>query len=260
MIFEKIRQLLGFLCNMSANPALYIMMKKRVLRMLIVLLLLPLCLAAQQRKVQNKPYIDYRRLHYGFFVGTHMQDMEFTNNGFVTGNGEMWFADIAQYNPGFSVGVLADLRLNDHFSLRAIPTMHFGQNSIVFREQNSGEVSRQQVKTTYISLPLHVKFSAERFNNYRPYVTAGISPAYNLTVKKQKQLLLKKFDLMLEVGMGCDFYLPFFKLIPEVKFAFSLLDVLEKDRKDLLDANYIKYTQSVDAVTSKMIIVSFYFE
>ena len=227
---------------------------------LILLLLLPMVSVAQERKVQNKPYIDYRRLHYGFFVGTHLQDMEFANNGFVTENGESWFADIADYSPGFSVGVLADLRLRTHFSLRLIPTMHFGQNSIVFREQNSGEISRQQVKTTYISMPLHVKFSAERFNNYRPYLTAGVSPMLNLTVKKQKQLLLKKFDFMVEIGAGCDFYLPFFKLIPELKFAFSLLDILEKERKDLLDANYMKFTQSVDKVVGKMIVLSFYFE
>ena len=104
------------------------------------------------------------------------------------------------------------------------------------------------------------KAVVERFNNYRPYITAGGSPMVNLTVKKQKQLLLKKFDFMVEVGMGCDFYLPFFKLIPEVKFAFSLLDVLEKERKALLDSNLMKFTLSVDGVTSKMIIISFYFE
>ena len=65
---------------------------------------------------------------------------------------------------------------------------------------------------------------------------------------------------MLEFGFGCDFYLPFFKLNPELKFAFSLLDVLEKNRSDLLDANYLKFTQSVDKVVSKMIVLSFYFE
>ena len=233
---------------------------KRFLLYILLLLLLPQAMMAQERKVQNKPYIDYRRLHYGFFVGVHMQDMELMNNGFVTENGESWFADVTQYNPGFSVGVLADLRLGEYFSLRTLPTMHFGQNSIVFREQGSGEISRQLVKTTYVALPFHLKYAAERFNNYRPYVMAGVSPMMNLTVKKQKQLLLKKFDFMVEVGFGCDYYLPFFKLIPELRFAFSLLDVLEKDRKDLLDANYIKFTQSVDKVVSKMVILSFYFE
>ena len=226
----------------------------------ILLLLLPLFAVAQERKVQNKPYIDFRRLHYGFFIGVHVQDMEFANNGFVTDNGETWYADIANYNPGFSVGVLADLRLNTYMSLRAIPTMHFGQNTVRFREQNSGETSKQSLKTTYIAVPVHVKFAAERFNNYRPYVTAGVSPMWNLTVKKQQQLLLKKFDFMIEVGFGCDFYLPFFKLIPELKFSFSPLDVLKKERNDLLDANYLKFTQSVDGVTSKMITLSLYFE
>ena len=226
----------------------------------ILLLLLPLFAVAQERKVQNKPYIDFRRLHYGFFIGTHMQDMEFVNNGFVTENGESWFADIATYNPGFSVGVLADLRLNTYMSLRAIPTMHFGQNIVRFREQKSGEISKQSVKTTYIAVPVHVKFAAERFNNYRPYVTAGVSPMWNLTVKKQQQLLFRKFDFMIEVGFGCDFYLPFFKLIPELKFSFSPLNVLKKERNDLLDANYLKFTQSVDRVTSKMITLSLYFE
>ena len=226
----------------------------------ILLLLLPLFAVAQERKVQNKPYIDFRRLHYGFFIGVHAQDMEFVNNGFVTENGETWYADVANYNPGFSVGVLADLRLNTYMSLRVIPTMHFGQNLVRFREQQSGETSKQSVKTTYIAVPVHAKFAAERFNNYRPYVTAGVSPMWNLTVKKQQQLLLKKFDFMIEVGVGCDFYLPFFKLIPELKFSFSPLNVLKKERNDLLDANYLKFTQSVDEVTSKMITLSLYFE
>ena len=234
-------------------------MLKKIIYILF-LLVLPLSTLAQERKVQNKPYIDYRRLHYGFFVGTHFQDIEFVNNGFVTENGEMWFTDVAQYSPGLSVGVLADLRLSSNFSLRVLPTMHFGQNNVRFREQVSGEVSRQQLKTTYIAVPLHIKFSAERFNNYRPYITVGASPMVNLTVKKQKQLLVKRFDTMVEVGFGCDFYLPFFKLIPELKFSFSPLNILQQERSDLLDANLLKYTQSLDGMSSKMITLSFYFE
>lgn len=233
---------------------------KKILHILLLLIVLPGAIWAQERKVQNKPYIDYRRLHYGFFVGVHMQDLEFTNNGFVTENGEQWYADVAAYSPGFSVGVLADLRINSLLSLRLIPTMHFGDKTVIFREQNSGERERQQIKSTYVSLPFEAKFSAERFNNYRPYIMAGISPMIDLTVKKQKPLLVKNFDCMLEVGIGCDFYLPFFKLNPELKFAFSILDVLEKDRSDLTDENYLKFTQSLDKAVAKMITLSFYFE
>ena len=233
-------------------------MKKRIA--IIVLLMLPLLAIAQERKVQNRPYIDFRRLHYGFFFGLHAQDMELANNGFITENGEQWYADVSAYNPGFSVGVLADLRINTYIALRLLPTLHFGEKQVVFREYNSGNRERQQIKSTYISLPLDIKFSAQRFNNYRPYIIAGASPMLDLTVKKQRQLLLKKFDFMLEFGMGCDFYLPFFKFNPELKFCFSLLDVLEKDRSDLLDENYKKFTDSVNKAVAKMIVLSFYFE
>ena len=82
----------------------------------------------------------------------------------------------------------------------------------------------------------------------------------DMTVKKQRQLLVKNFDFMVEVGMGCDFYMPFFKLNPELKFCFSLLDVLEKNRNDLLDENYKKFTESIDKAVAKMIVLSFYFE
>lgn len=227
---------------------------------LFLLILTATTLFAQQRKVQNKPYIDYRRLHYGFFVGVHMQDLELVNNGYITPEGEQWYADVAAYSPGFSVGVLADLRINSFLSLRLIPTMHFGDKTVVFREKNSDERERQQIKSTYISLPLEVKFTAERFNNYRPYVIAGVSPMIDLTVKKQRPILVKPFDLMLEFGLGCDFYLPFFKLNPELKFAFSILDILDKNRSDLIDMNYLKYTESLGGATAKMVVLSFYFE
>lgn len=217
-------------------------------------------MVAQERKVQNKPYIDYRRLHYGFFFGVHAQDLEFTNNGYVTENGEQWYADVASYSPGFSVGVLADLRINSILSLRLVPSLHFGSKTVIFREHSTGEQERQQMKTTYLSMPLEVKFTAERFNNYRPYIIAGISPMIDLTVKKQRPLLVKSFDTMLEFGLGCDFYLPFFKLNPEIKFAFSLLDILEKDRSDLLDKDYEKFTKAIDKTVAKMVVLSFYFE
>jgi hypothetical protein len=145
-------------------------------------------------------------------------------------------------------------------ALRLIPTLHFGEKQVVFREYNSGNRERQQIKSTYFSLPLDIKLSAQRFNNYRPYLMAGISPMLDMTVKKQRQLLVKNFDFMVEVGMGCDFYMPFFKLNPELKFCFSLLDVLEKNRNDLLDENYKKFTESIDKAVAKMIVLSFYFE
>ena len=230
----------------------------------IALLIQPRCLTAQERKIQNRPYIDMRRWHYGFLFGTHVQDLEFVNNGYIhtteEGTLESWFADVPSYTPGFTVGVLGEWRMTEHFALRLVPTMHFGDKTVIFREHHSGAIERQAVKSTYLTIPVEVKCAAQRFNNYRPYVMAGIAPSLDLTVKKQRPLLMQRADVAIELGMGCDFYLPFFKLIPELKFCFGLADAVVKKRNDLTDQNLLKYTQSLERGTNRMIVLTLYFE
>ena len=229
---------------------------------------------AQERKPQNKPYIDLRPMHFGISVGFHMQDIEFQNVGPQlvtledgTTTTETVVCDQDNWNPGFSVGVLADQRISKHLSIRLLPTMHFGAKHLTFRHLNRTDAegriitATQDMKNTYIAFPINLKFSAERFNNYRPYIVGGINPMVNLTSKSQELVQLKKYDTMLEVGIGCDFYLPFFKLIPELKFSYSLVNSLDKDHaNELTDINQRVFTNSVSSGHSKLITLTFYFE
>jgi hypothetical protein len=216
---------------------------------------------AQTRKVQNRPYIDERWVHYGFSIGFQMQDLEITNNGYIDPTtGEQWYGEVDSYSPGFSVGVLAEMRLTKHLAFRVQPTMHFGQKHFVAHEQLSGRDTTQNIKSTYIATNFDLKYSAQRFNNYRPYVVAGVMPVLDLTRKKQGMILTGAFDCYAEVGLGCDFYLPFFKLVPELKFCFGLKDILEHDRSSLINKDLAKYTMSIDKMRSKMIVLTLYFE
>ena len=246
-------------------------MKKATLIALSLLLLLPSVALCQIRKPQNKPYIDLRPLHFGISVGLNLQDIEFENVGpqlMEDGTTRTVLCDADTWNPGFSVGVLADMRLSNHFSFRLAPAMHFGSKRLIFRDldvlddRGHPTEATQDMKNTYIALPLELKFAAERFNNYRPYMLFGVSPMINLTGKDQDFLQLKRYDTMVEVGLGCDFYLPFFKFIPELKFCYGLGDVLDKSHVDeLTDVNKRIYAQSVaNAKPSKMFVLSFYFE
>ena len=71
-------------------------------------------LCAQERKTQNRPYLDDRVWHYGFLVGMNMQDLSIANNGLPyinqEGIAEYWYADVPEYTPGFSVGILGELK------------------------------------------------------------------------------------------------------------------------------------------------------
>ena len=219
---------------------------------------------AQQRKIQNRPFLDDRVWHYGFLVGFNMQDLSIANKGlpYINENGipEYWYADVPEYTPGFSVGILGELKANDWLSVRIIPTMHFGDKKVVFKEQKTGRVAEQYLKSTLLSVPVDLKVSAMRFNNYRPYVVAGVAPTVDLTVKKGKELLIKPADAMLEVGVGIDLYYPFFKMIPEVKFCFGLSDILQRNRTDLKDASLLKYSNALDGAQNGMIVLTLYFE
>ena len=90
------------------------------IRQFILLLLCPLSVGslspalAQERKVMRRPYIDQRRLHWGFLFGVQTMDMELRNNGHINPEtGEQWYADVDTDSPGFSVGVLGEVRLNN---------------------------------------------------------------------------------------------------------------------------------------------------
>lgn len=243
---------------------------KRFCSLIMVLLAAVAVGSAQVRKVQNKPYIDLRPLHFGISIGLNVQDLEVQNVGpqlLETGETRTVLCDADIWNPGFSVGVLADMRLGNHFSLRVLPTMHFGSKHLVFRDlDNLNESglpveSTQDMKNTYITLPIDLKFSAERFNNYRPYIVAGVTPMINLSGKDQDAVQLKRYDTMFEVGLGCDNYLPFFKLIPELKFCFGLTNSLNKKHADeLTDVNKRVFMQSVNPTYSKMVVLTLYFE
>ncbi len=109
--------------------------------------------------------------------------MILTNTG-VENNGEIWFAEIPNYSPGFSVGIIGDMYLNPYFNLRLTPTIHFGDKEFVFREHHSEETMTSTVRSNYLTIPLDIKYSAFRVNNYRPYMLAGVYGAFDLGRKK----------------------------------------------------------------------------
>ncbi len=234
----------------------------------LILLLIAVCVLAPATaarsfndKLQNRPYADNRTWHLGFSIGAFASALNITHNGFITEAGEQWRIDQPDYQPGFCVNGLFDLRLNNYFSVRVAPGMYFGSRDMTFKELTSGKTERQNIKSTLVVVPLELKYSALRLRNARPYVLGGIMPAFDVGKKRNDFLKLKSSDFFLSVGFGCDFYLPYFKLNPEIKFCFGLSDVLQHDRPDLSeDPDRFKFTQSIKKATSKMIVLTIYFE
>ena len=222
---------------------------------------LTLATMAQERVVQNKPFIDERPWHYGFHIGLHDQSLKLINNGFVDpATGAQWMAENDRQNFGFSVGILGDWRITRQLALRVSPGLLFGSKHIGFRNQVDGTKRSQDLKTTYVAVPIDLKIAAPRFNNYRPYLVGGFSAMYDMTNAKGEMLRTKALQTFVQIGMGCDFYLPFFKLNPELKFYFGLGDVLLHQRAELTNPEQQIFTQSLSNANSGMVVLTFYFE
>lgn len=248
-------------------------MKYRII-IIISLILLSVSVRAQDQKVQNRPYTDLRSLHFGVLVGTHLQDLEFVNRGPQTITAtdgtqveQTIVTDQDRWDNGFTVGVLAELRLNTYFQFRVAPAMYFGTRHIMFHNltqlDNNGNPTEktQELKTAYISSAFDIIAAAPRMNNHRPYVLVGINPMINLSGKNDDIVKLKSYDTYLEFGVGCDFYLPFFKLRPELKFMYGLTNCLDtKHVNQMRNSELIPYTNSETEAHSKIIALTFHFE
>lgn len=215
-----------------------------------------------QRRYKAESILNYQKvdqtwLHFGFTVGVNSMDFAIYNSGDGDARAEQ-----VVFSPGFSVGIVSDLRLHEDWSLRFLPGLEFGQRTIKYSNLDVEDVN---VESVLVNLPLLLKYRAKRLNNYRPYLIGGAS--FKIDVQSQDALdpdndmlvRLKTSDLYAELGAGVDFYLPYFKLATELKFAVGLKDILNHEY-DIDNPGYEEYTSAIKKMNSKIITLSFHFE
>jgi len=238
------------------------MMNKLICRFLVLIsLTFPFSFATAQKKVQYLQYEDLKPYHFGFLIGMHTQDLILDHSGATDTNGNKWYGSVNNYTPGFSVGVIADLRLADFLSLRTTPTIHFGSKDVTLASDAAGSTPvSANVRSNYILLPLSLRYRGARTDNYRPYLMSGLSAGLDMGRDKQQPLLLQPINMYLEIGAGCDIYMPYFKLVPELKVCLGMGDILVHNRTDQSSDAFLKYTNAFDAITSRLIVFSVQFE
>lgn len=209
---------------------------------------------------QNQPYIDDRPYHFGFSLGINTMDFTVQHNPNIVDG-----ARSSILTPGFSVGLIGNLRLNRYFSLRCTPTFHFSDRTLNYRLLSTDTIihtAQTSVISMPITLPVYIKYAAERQGNYRPYILAGGGIYYDVARDRSKDILLQPIDYFLEFGIGVDFYFTFFKLSPELKFAIGFNDMLTplSQRPEVTDPNKQLYTNALNRLGSRMLTLTFNFE
>jgi porT protein len=163
------------------------------------------------------------------------------------------------YTPGFSVGLIADYTIKLNWELRFVPTLHLSERSISFSD-GENQIERFSSRSNLIEFPLLLKYSSQRMNNIRPYMLAGGYAALQIGQKRGDVIHFKPLEYGLKVGIGCDIYLPFFKLCPELSLSYGLGDAIQHERPDIADDARYQFTQALRSATPRMILLTFHFE
>jgi hypothetical protein len=212
---------------------------------------------------QGRGTTDFKFLRWGYFLGINSYDFNFDYN-------EEDLPDIGvQRNPGFSVGLIGNLRVNKFLDLRFEPGLFISTRNLFFsREYFEGvETVREsdltrEVRSTYIHLPLLLKVSTKRINNFKPFILGGFSTAINLSSNEDNpednsrgQFRTKTNPLFYELGFGIDFYLYNFKFTPSIRGLFGIGDELVRDN----DPNS-PWTRNIARMQTRGVLVNFTFQ
>ncbi|HNQ27331.1 MAG TPA: porin family protein [Aquaticitalea sp.] len=200
-------------------------------------------------------------LNWGYFFGLNSYDFKFE---YEEDKPDILVED----NIGFNVGLVGDLRINDHFNLRFEPGLYITQrniqyDSIYFTGINFTDADlKREVKSTYIHLPLLLKISTKRINNFKPFIVGGFSTALNLSSNEKNpddnssgQFRSKKNMMFYELGFGIDFYLFYFKFTPSIRGVFALNDEIVRD----VDPNS-PWTSNVSSMKTRGVFINFTFQ
>ena len=234
---------------------------------------------AQRQVVKNLTTFDDKRLHFGFTLALNTLDFgidhyatigenpkfgstppDIINGETIVGNRQIR-ADISKLTPGFTVGIITNLRLTESLDLRFLPGMSFGERKLTYNipvVSSSGTTENFSIKSTFLDFPLLVKYKSRRMNNQRPYLIGGFAYRIDISKTGQEDLVrLKPFSSSIEAGMGWDNYLQFFRLSTELKFSIGMNNILDEGPKD---TQLQVYSNAFSRLTSNMFILSFHFE
>ena len=200
-----------------------------------------------------------KRLYFGFYLGFNSYDFKID---YKTVSEDV----LVKKSTGFNVGLVADLRLQEHINLRFEPGFNFSKRDLYYPNSyfqtmpNSSDILRE-INSNYIHLPLLLKFSSLRTGNVRPYLLGGVSATLNLSSNSKSiddnyedSFRVKATTLNYELGFGIDIFSEYFIFSPSIRGVFGLKDELIRDNNP--DS---PWTGNIESMKTRAVFINFAF-
>lgn len=211
-------------------------------------------------RILNNENFDQQRWSWGYFLGFNTYDLDFDLKEYQPNTPFQDKQYNVERNIGFNVGLVGNLKLNNNLDLRLEPGVSF--NRRIFQLLKADQ-SFREINSTYVHIPLLLKFSANRLNNFKPFVVGGLSTSLNLSSNEKNpenyaanQFKMTTNTYYYEIGFGVDLYFYYFKFSPSLRGVFAINDELIRDNPD----NQSQFPGNVEKMSSRGVFLNFTFQ
>jgi len=202
----------------------------------------------------NMETFQKQRVHWGYYLGFNSYDFKFDYKENS--------ADVLVDAPAsFNVGLIGNLRLHEYVDLRLEPGLYYTQRNLTFPGLENPRDKLREVKSTYIHVPLLLKFSSLRLGNIRPYLVGGASVSYNLSSNfnakddnYEQRFRMNQLTYNYEVGFGIDIFLEWFIFSPSIRGVFSFQNELIPDNNP-----NSPWTGNIESMKTRAVFINFSF-
>lgn len=210
--------------------------------------------SGQRLFTKNLPKYDSKKLHYGFFLATHVSNYRLVYSDDFVYQLDTLQSIRAVLKPGFGLGFIANYKLADQFDIRFIPSVSFYED--LLRYQFKNKQVDQVLESTFLDFSILVKYKSIRRKNTRVYVVAGCKPSIQISNKKPStnndRLFTKNSNFTVEYGVGMDLYFKLFKFSPELRFSHGIPNMLTESSNI--------YSIGIQKLTTHMVTLYLFFE
>ncbi len=236
------------------------LLRRKITITLLITALLPSLAFAQYREGINQLEHDSKPFHFGINVGINRSHYSFTHHPRFLQYDSVLAVESVN-SSGLTLAWLVNKRLSNHFDLRTYPlnltfTEKAFQYSLKYPNKPASEdsITIRKIQGITLALPLQIKFSSDRINNFRVYMLAGGKIEYDLAANKGEKntenlMKLKKVDYGIEAGLGFHFYFPVFVMTPEIKLGWGLNNMHSRDPD-------LKFSNVIDKINARTITFS----
>jgi hypothetical protein len=202
-----------------------------------------LCVFSQEVRAQGQGYVrrhleyyDDKPIHYGILFAVPFTRYNIQHSdSFVAGDSAYLIQ--SPMKSAFRMGFIINAYLSERFDIRTTPSVSLYERQVKYSYPNSADKIDKR-ESTWLEIPLLVKYKSKRRVNTRMYMIAGVTLGLETNVKRSSagtgstggRLDTQSSDFTLDYGVGYERFFEYFKFSPELRFSHGLKNVFNPSK------------------------------